>query len=207
VWRSYNWGEPPVHIDKYFTARELQSLYPEADGKYDELLLAGLKDEIEGSDKDKVLIVLHCSTSHGPTYFKKYPAEFEQFTPACTAVEMSAADHSELVNAYDNTILYTDYLLHSVIEILRDVPSHRSCMLFVSDHGESLGENGLYMHGVPMSLAPREQIDIPFVVWTSEGAQTVKPLEKVGHYHIFHSVLNFLNIASPIYDEQMNIFE
>ncbi len=207
VWRSYNWGEPPVHIDKYFTARELQSLYPEANGKYDELLLAGLKDEIEGSDKDKVLIVLHCSTSHGPTYFKKYPAEFERFTPACTAVEVSAADHSELVNAYDNTILYTDYLLHSVIEILRDVPSHRSCMLFVSDHGESLGENGLYMHGVPMSLAPREQIDIPFVVWTSEGAQTIKPLEKVGHYHVFHSVLNFLNIASPIYDEQMNIFE
>lgn len=74
VWRSANWGEPPLHIDKHYGTRELKARYPEADDRYDGILLAGLKDEILSSDKDKLLIVLHTSTSHGPTYYKKYPA-------------------------------------------------------------------------------------------------------------------------------------
>lgn len=135
VWRSANWGEPPLHIDKHYGTRELKARYPEADDRYDGILLAGLRDEILSSDKDKLLIVLHTSTSHGPTYYKKYPAGFEVFKPVCTTVEMSKADPGELMNAYDNTIVYTDYLIHSVIEILRDVP-RRSCLIFVSDHGE-----------------------------------------------------------------------
>jgi lipid A ethanolaminephosphotransferase len=78
-------------------------------------------------------------------------------------------------------------------------------VLFVSDHGESLGENNLYMHGVPFAMAPREQIEIPFVVWTSD--RTVKPLEKVGQHHVFHSVLDFFGIDSPVFDEKMTIFD
>lgn len=206
TWRTSNWGEPPVHIGKYYKSSRLREMYPQAEGRYDGILLEGLKEVIETSDKDKILIVLHTGTSHGPTYNKRYPAEFEVFTPVCNTVEMSKADPVELMNAYDNTILYTDYLVHSAIEILRSVPERRGCVLFVSDHGESLGENNLYMHGVPMSMAPKEQIEIPFIVWTSDKTP-VKNLDKVSQYHVFHSVLDFLGVDSPIFNEDLNIFE
>lgn len=206
VWRTCNWGEPPVHIDKYYNIDKLKSMYPEADGRYDGILLAGLKEEIEACDRDKMLIVLHTSTSHGPTYDKKYPADFEVFKPVCTTVEMSKADPKELMNAYDNTIVYTDYLIHSVIEILREIPQRRACMMFVSDHGESLGEGNLYMHGVPMAVAPKEQIEIPFIVWTSDKDMEINTSAKVGQYHVFHSILSFMGIDSPVYDSALDIF-
>lgn len=206
-WRSTNWGEPPVHIDHYLNLDSLKRRYPAANSQYDAILLEGLSDEIKNSEKEKMFIVLHTSTSHGPTYYKKYPAEFEKFTPVCTTVEMGEADLGELMNAYDNTILYTDYLVHSVIEILKNIPERRSSVIFVSDHGESLGENNLYMHGVPISMAPKEQVEIPFIVWTSSPDDKLKPLGQVGQYHVFHSVLNFLGLESSVYDEQMNIFQ
>ena len=152
-------------------------------------------------------MVIDTNTSHGPTYFKKYPSAFEVYTPVCTTVEMSKADHRELMNAYDNTIIYTDWLIHNVIDTLKEITGRRSCMIYVSDHGESLGENNLYMHGVPMSMAPAEQVEIPFIVWDSDESTTVKSLEKVGQYHVFHSIMKFLGINSPIYDEEKNIFE
>jgi lipid A ethanolaminephosphotransferase len=80
-------------------------------------------------------------------------------------------------------------------------------MLFVSDHGESLGENNLYMHGVPMALAPKEQVEIPFIVWSSEGTESIKQLEEVGQYHTFHSVLDFLGIESEIYNPELTVFK
>lgn len=207
VWHSFNWGEPPLHIEKYKNHKELAKQYPDSDARYDELLLKGLKEEILACNKKKQLIVLHLSTSHGPTYNKKYPAEFELFTPACNSVEISTADKQELLNAYDNTILYTDYLLHSTIEILKQIPDRRCCMIFVSDHGESLGEGNLFMHGIPKKIAPKEQIEIPFIVWQNDSNTHFKELSEVGQYHIFHSVMNYLGIHSAIYNEDMNIFE
>lgn len=207
IWRTTNWGEPPLHIEKYYDANGIKQLYPKADENYDGILLEGLYNDITSSDKNKLFVVLHTSTSHGPTYNKKYPSEFEVFTPVCTTVEMSKADHTELMNAYDNTIVYTDYLIHSVIDVLRKIEDRRSCVIYVSDHGESLGENNLYMHGVPMMMAPKEQIEIPFIVWSSDKSQGIKDFEEVGHYHVFHSVLDFLNLDTPIFDEEMNIFE
>ena len=206
LWRTTNWGEPPVHIEKYHQVEQIKERYPEANTEYDEVLLTGLKEEIDNSTNNKVFVVLHTSTSHGPTYNKKYPAQFEKFTPVCNTVEMSKADPAELNNAYDNSILYTDYLIHSTIEVLRGVTDRSCCVLFVSDHGESLGENNLYMHGVPMSMAPREQIEIPFIVWTSDKSLKIKNQE-VGQYHTFHSVMDFFGMRSPIYDETKTIFE
>ena len=87
------------------------------------------------------------------------------------------------------------------------MPERRTCMLYVSDHGESLGENNLYMHGVPMSMAPAEQVEIPFIVWDSDESTDVKPLDKVGQYHVFHSIMKFMGVESPIFDEELNIFE
>ena len=205
IWRTSNWGQPPLHIDKYEEVPDISEKYGIPDEGHDGLLLAGLPELISGSDKDKVLIVLHTSTSHGPSYYKKYPAEFEVFTPVCRTVEMSTSPVGELVNAYDNTVLYTDYLIHSIIEDLKSLPEWRTSMIFVSDHGESLGENNLYMHGVPISIAPAEQIEIPFIVWTSDGTP-LKENDVLTQHHVFHSVLNFLSVDSPAYDESMNIF-
>ncbi|SFB79399.1 lipid A ethanolaminephosphotransferase [Kaistella jeonii] len=208
VWRTTNWGEPPVHIKNY---ENREALMPNCKGdgcNYDGILLSGLKEEILASKKNKILIVLHTSTSHGPTYSKKYPAQFETFKPVCNSVELGNCSHTELVNAYDNTIVYTDYLLANVIEDLKQLKDYKSAMIFVSDHGESLGENNLYMHGLPISIAPKQQYEIPFIVWTSDNsARQLKPNKVLTQNYVFHSVLNFLNIGSPIYNEQMNIFK
>ena len=204
VWRTSNWGEPPLHISHIEKVKDLKTKYPNANEEYDGILFEGLSEVIASSDKSKMLIVIHTSTSHGPTYFKKYPKEFERFTPVCTTVEMSEANTEELINAYDNSILYTDYLIHTAIEQLRELEGWRATLLFVSDHGESLGENNLYMHGMPKSMAPREQFEIPFIVWTSDSREIAK--QSVGQYHVFHSVLNALSIESPIYDVEYDIF-
>lgn len=206
-WLTTNWGEPKLHLENYYDQHSLQAKYPDARAEYDEILLEGLSEIINTCDSDKLFIVLHLSTSHGPTYYKKYPAEFEQFTPVCTKVEVSEADNAELINAYDNSILYTDHLLHSIIELLAECTERRAMMLFVSDHGESLGEDGLYMHGMPMAVAPKEQYEIPFIVWENGEDIEVRELNEVGHYHVFHSVLSFLGVESEIYDENMNIFQ
>lgn len=206
VWRTTNWGEPPVHIKTYQNRAALMPGYKGENGNYDEILLSGLKEQISESEHNKVLIVLHTSTSHGPTYSKKYPPRFEIFTPVCNSVELADCSQEELINAYDNTIVYTDYLLHSLIELLKELKEYASSMIFVSDHGESLGEKNLYMHGLPMSIAPREQYEIPFIVWVSDSLRQLKPNESLTQNHVFHSVLNFLGVESPIYKEELNIY-
>lgn len=206
IWRSSNWGEPPLKIEKYSTDADLAKRYGMS-AEYNEVLIEGLAEEILASDKQKILFVIHTNTSHGPKYYSRYPYEFEEFTPVCTTVEMSKANRQELVNAYDNTILYTDYLLSCIIDELRTLPDEmRRCMIFISDHGESLGEGGMYMHGLPMRIAPKEQYIIPFIVWNSDPYTHVKDFNEVGQYHIFHSVMSYLGMTSPIFNEDMNIF-
>jgi lipid A ethanolaminephosphotransferase len=207
IWRTTNWGEPPVHIKNYQTTDSLKLNCKGEGCNYDEILLTGLKEQILASTKNKILIVLHTSTSHGPTYSKKYPAQFETFKPVCNSVELGKCSKTELINAYDNTIVYTDYILSKVIDDLKQLKEYSSAMIFVSDHGESLGEKNLYMHGLPLSMAPKEQFDIPFIVWVSDGSKQLKPIKTVSQNNVFHSVLNFLNIQSPVYNEEMNIFK
>ena len=208
IWRTTNWGEPPVHIKNYQSKEDLIKNCKGDICNYDEVLLLGLKDEILKSKKNKILIVLHTSTSHGPTYSKKYPSRFEVFKPVCNSVELGNCTQTELINAYDNTIVYTDYILSKVIDDLKQLKDFKSTMIFVSDHGESLGEKNLYMHGLPMSIAPKEQYEIPFIVWLSDNSlKQLKPNKLLSQNHVFHSVLNFLNISSPIYEEKMNIYK
>jgi lipid A ethanolaminephosphotransferase len=207
IWRTTNWGEPPVHIKNYQNREALEADCKGEGCNYDEVLLTGLKEQILASQKNKILIVLHTSTSHGPTYSKKYPPQFETFKPVCNSVELGNCSQTELINAYDNTIIYTDYLLYKLIENLKQLKEYNSAMIFVSDHGESLGEKNLYMHGLPISIAPKEQYEIPFIVWLSDSSKQLKPNKMLSQSHVFHSVLNFLGIQSPIYDEQMNIFK
>ena len=206
IWRSANWGEPTVRIEKYQKREELEKLC-EGDGcAYDEVLLSGLKEQIRASEKNKILLILHTSTSHGPTYYKKYPPRFNKFTPVCKSVELAKCTQEELINAYNNTIVYTDYILAVLIKDLKQLEEYNSSMIFISDHGESLGENNLYMHGLPVSIAPEEQVKIPFIVWVSDGSKKLKDNEKLSQHNVFHSILDFLAIESPIYDEKMSMF-
>ena len=206
-WRTYNWGEPPIHIDEYLTDVDLGKMYPDVNRDYDGILFAGLRERILSSKKDKVLIILHTSTSHGPKYADKCPEEFHVYQPV-----------DNLVNAYDNTIRYTDFLLDGLINTLRGLTDWHCAMIFISDHGESLGENNMFMHGLPMKLAPKEQYEIPFLVWTSDHFRRYKPTAKsqdasagelpavLEQHYIFHSVLNLLSIQSPAYNEKFDIF-
>jgi len=211
LWRTSNWGEPPIHIDEYVNNLELGEQYPDADFKHDEILLQGLRERIASSPKDKLLVVLHTSTSHGPKYVDKYPKRFEVFKPVAANVEEGEKHLDRLVNAYDNTICYTDFLLDSLINMLRDMTDRHSALIFISDHGESLGENKIFMHGLPMKVAPKEQYEIPFLVWLSDGFRQYKPQSQLPNvleqHYVFHSVLNLLSIESPSYDKDYDIFQ
>ena len=206
TWRTSNWGESPLHIAHIQQADELRAAMGD-ECPYDEILTRGIDSLIAQSTSDKVLIVLHTSTSHGPSYYSKYPSRFEAFRPVCQSVEMGECDHEHLINAYDNTILYTDYLIHQVIVQLQQLHGWTSTVFFVSDHGESLGEDNLYMHGVPRSIAPQEQYEIPFVVWVSDPTIRTKPIETIGQHHVFHSLLHFLGVQSPVYRSDRDLFE
>lgn len=197
IWRANNGGAPKLHIADY---RRIPK-----DG-YDEALLDGLGEAIVASDRDKVFVVLHTNTSHGPEYDDRYPAGFARFTPVREDTKGTSRSQEGLINSYDNTIVYTDYLLHRVIGMLRGLEGWRCGMMFVSDHGESLGEKGVYMHGQPDLIAPTEQFMIPFIVWTSDGSVRADESEELTQFHVFHSVMNFFGMRSPIYDDTMNIF-
>lgn len=207
IWKTTNWGEPKVSIENFQNKNSLRTDCEGDNCDYDGILLNGLKEQILASKKNKILVVLHTSTSHGPTYYKKYPKQFEKFTPVCKSVELANCTQQELINAYDNTILYTDYILATLIDELKELKEYNSTMIYISDHGESLGESNLYMHGIPVSFAPKEQLDIPFIIWTSDNSKKIKENQEHSQHNIFHSVLDFLAIDSPIYDETMSIYE
>jgi lipid A ethanolaminephosphotransferase len=207
VWRTNNWGEPPVHIEEYVTMDELKKQFPEADDGHEGALFAGIKQRIESSKAERVFIVLHTNTSHGAQYTAQYPEQFEVFTPVAHNVEEGVKNIPGLTNAYDNTIVYTDWLLNNLIDSLAAIPGRRTAMIYMSDHGESLGENGLFMHGVPMVTAPKEQYEIPLIVWLNGDWRELRETEEPANsYAIYHSVLDLLGIDSPIYDKQKDIF-
>ena len=207
IWKTTNWGEPTVNIKNFQNKEDLRKDCKGERCEYDEILLDGLREQIQASDKNKILIVLHTSTSHGPTYYKKYPQEFNKFTPECKSVELANCTQEELINAYDNTILYTDYILATLIGELKQLEEYNSSMIYISDHGESLGESNLYMHGIPASMAPKEQLEIPFIVWLSDDSKKLKDNQEHSQHNVFHSVLDFLAIDSPVYDANMSIYK
>jgi lipid A ethanolaminephosphotransferase len=189
-----------------------------ADECYDERLLDRLPEIIHEARQDMV-IVLHQKGSHGPAYFKRYPAKFKRFTPVCETNELEKCSRESIVAAYDNTILYTDHFLNKTIELLK--ASERSdtvdtAMLYFSDHGESLGEHNLYLHGAPYMISPAEQREVPFMLWLSEGFRgrygidqrclAARTGQDFSHDNVFHSVLGMLNVNTAIYNPRLDIF-
>lgn len=211
-WRTKNWGEPAQKVDRFYQAGELKKDCKGEECDYDASLLVHLKRAILDAKSNKILIVLHTAGSHGPTYYQKYPPNFERFQPVCKTVDLKQCSKEELLNAYDNTILYTDHFLSQAIKKLKKlhIPA---IMLYISDHGESLGEYNLYLHGTPYAIAPDYQKRVPFLIWESREflkergwkKPYVKKQEKYGQYNIFHTVLDALSFKSPVYKKEWDL--
>ena len=215
VWRTNNWGEPNTRIESYERAVELRESCRGSGCGHDEVLLSRLSDRIESSPRHRTFVVLHQRGSHGPSYHDESPPEFSVFRPVCRSVNLDRCTRESLINAYDNTILYTDHFVNEAIEILRGLTDTSTALIYVSDHGESLGEGGFYLHGAPAAIAPDVQKRIPLVVWMSDGfmqrrgvsAQTVGMRARHGHENVFHSVMGAFDMRSGLYDADLDIFE
>jgi lipid A ethanolaminephosphotransferase len=190
--------------------------YCDGESCYDEALLDGLEDYLKNI-KQNTLVVLHTIGSHGPTYYKRYPERFKVFRPTCDTAEIQDCTRDEIINTYDNTIVYTDYVVSRTLGILKKFPGYESGLIYVSDHGESLGEKNIYLHGIPYAIAPKEQTNIPMILWMSENMKRYDHIDyecvkneagtkTYSHDNLFHSILGILEINTKVYEPEYDIF-
>jgi len=215
IWRTNNWGEPPLDVGTYQKAGELKKTCFGEHCEFDDVLLNDLEKQINNASAQRILLTLHTKGSHGPSYASRYPEKFNVFAPVCQSVELSECSEQSLINAYDNTILYTDDFLSRAIQLLDGNSQIPTVLIYISDHGESLGEYGLYLHGTPYAIAPDVQKDIPFIVWMSDSFQSIKGIShsdlerrpENSHSQIFHSILGVLGIKSAVYRADQDMFK
>ena len=217
LWRDNNSSSKGV-ADRVayedFKTREKNPVCDEVECR-DEGMLHGLQEYVDAQTGD-VLIVLHQMGNHGPAYYKRYPKSFERFTPVCQTNDLGSCSAEEINNAYDNAVVYTDHVLSKVIELLKKNDSRfETAMLYVSDHGESLGEYGVYLHGMPYALAPEAQRHVPAIIWLGERIKHDIKIETVeerrkrrwSHDNIFATMLGLFEISSTEYDPQKDLLE
>lgn len=190
---------------------------------YDELLLKDLDQRIAALDPARrargVVLVLHQMGSHGPAYYRRSPPAFKTFLPECTSNVLQECPREHLVNGYDNTIAYADHVLASAVQWLRaraQADSYDSAMVYLSDHGESLGENNLYLHGLPYALAPDTQTHVPMISWLSDGMRDrlglradclkARAAEPLSHDNLFHAMLGLLDVRTDLYRKDLDWF-
>ena len=188
---------------------------------FDSVMLKDLNQRIEQLPAEKrnkgVVVFMHQMGSHGPAYFKRSPQALKKFLPECTSNALQQCERQALVNAYDNSIVYTDYFLAQTIEWLKSQQGHASpALIYVSDHGESLGENNLYLHGMPYRVAPNVQKHVPWVTWLSpqfelsSGLRTACLKQRidtlVSHDNYFHSVLGVLGVQTSVYKAELDMY-
>ena len=179
---------------------------------YDEKLLPILDKILKNNKRKRILIVLHAMGSHGPKYFERYPSEFDKFKPSCKSNNPQECSRQDLINTFDNTILYTDHFVNLVIEKLEQ-QKKKSFLIYASDHGESLGEHGLYLHGVPRKFAPKEQIHIPWILWFSDlykESRSFKTLDvktTISHEYYPHTILDAMKIKSKYFKKEKSLIQ
>jgi lipid A ethanolaminephosphotransferase len=217
LWRDNNSDSKGVAVRGVYEDFKTSLMNPVCDEVEcrDEGLLHGLQQHID-AQKGDILIVLHQMGDHGPSYYKRYPKAFEHFTPVCRTNDLGSCTSEEINNAYDNAILYTDYLLSKVIDLLK-TNDHRfeTAMLYVSDHGESLGEYGVYLHGMPYVLAPDAQKHVPAVMWIGKhmkhdlklDGMEERRMRRWSHDSIFSTLLGMFEIETAAYDPSKDLFE
>ena len=187
-----------------------------ADGEcFDDILLDGLPQRLKALKGDAV-IVLHQKGSHGPAYYKRYPKAYERFTPVCRTSELQKCSRQDIINGFDNTILYTDAILAKTIAALQAEPAVAGGMIYLSDHGESLGENNMYLHATPYLVAPDAQKHIPMVAWFSPAWQQAAGMQQAclqqgskqrySQDNLFHSVLGLMGVKTALYEAPLDMF-
>ena len=180
---------------------------------FDDILIDSFKAylaTIPQDDNRPRLIVLHQMGSHGPAYYKRVPAQFKVFKPTCDTNAIQGCSRDALLNSYDNTLLYTDYVLDSLIETLKNTTKYQTALWYLSDHGESTGESGMYLHGAPYAIAPTQQTHIPMLMWFStvwqhQAKQQIKCLAQQGRQelsqdNLFPTMLSLLDVKSKVID-------
>lgn len=205
LWRDNNSDSKGVANRVPFENFRSSDLNPVCDEECRDIgMLSGLQTYIDSKSGD-ILVVLHQMGSHGPAYHRRYPREFEKFNPACQSGELADCTQQEIINAYDNTILYTDYFLSQVIGLLKaNSPKYETAMFYVSDHGESLGESGIYLHGMPYSFAPEAQTHVPVIAWIGESsdidfAQSLALKDQVNsHDAVFDTLLAVFEVTTEL---------
>ncbi|MDP5065272.1 MAG: phosphoethanolamine--lipid A transferase [Haliea sp.] len=188
------------------------------EGEYcqDEVLLEGLKAQLASLGNEDALVVMHLAGSHGPTYNQRYPDAFRRFTPDCPRSDIQNCSDLQIVNSYDNTLYYDDFVMSRVIATLGEQTQWQASLLYVSDHGESLGENGLYLHGMPYALAPEEQTHIPMLLWMSPEFSALSDYDSqcvaraaeqadLSHDNVFDAVLGLLQVETSLYRPQQDM--
>jgi len=177
----------------------------------DEGMLVGLQEYIDEHKTGNIFIVLHQMGNHGPAYYKRYPESHEIFQPVCKTNHLEQCSPNEINNAYDNAIRYTDYFLKKTIDLLKSNSNQfETAMFYVSDHGESLGEHGLYLHGMPYFMAPKVQKHVPAIMWFGHSSQIDKNAIKdkagrvLSHDNVFHTVLGTMGVESKIYRKNLD---
>lgn len=186
---------------------------------HDEIMLDKLSDRITQLPAEQrakgVVLVMHQMGSHGPAYYKRTPAAFKKFMPECQSNALQDCERQQVINAFDNTIAYTDHFLGQTINWLKHQPQP-SVMMYVSDHGESLGENNIYLHGLPYRIAPEEQTRVPWITWMSDSYQQQQRLplqcmrskvaQPFSHDNYFHSVLGLARVNTSLYQPEMDLY-
>ena len=178
----------------------------------DEGMLVGLDRYIHEQKNKDILIILHQMGNHGPAYYKRYPKAFEKFTPVCETNQLEKCTQQEISNAYDNAILYTDDFLIKTINFLKKyAKTHQTAMFYMSDHGESLGENGIYLHGLPYFMAPDAQKHIAALAWFGPQRQKRLPVKQIhldtyySHDNLFHTLLGIFDVKTKVYDKKLDM--
>lgn len=186
------------------------------DGCFDEALVQAMDKALDEKVAENTVIVLHQQGSHGPAYYERAPQAFHQFQPTCHSNNLPDCTHNEIVNSYDNSILYTDYVLNGIIDHLQQLSSrYATAMLYASDHGESLGEHGLYLHGMPYSISPDEQRHVPALLWFSDAYQQAFAIapeqlqqqvsQRHSHDNIFHTLLGAMQVKTVAYQPRWDM--
>lgn len=181
----------------------------------DEGMLVGLPAYIQQQQGKDVLIVLHTMGSHGPAYFKRYPKAFEKFTPACQDNQLENCSVEAIGNAFDNTIVYSDYVIAKTLALLKTYQAQfDTSLIYMSDHGESLGENGVFLHGMPYAIAPIAQKNPAAAIWVGNEfngvrAEQLKTLssQALSHDYLFHSLLGGFGVQTQVYRPELDVFE
>lgn len=186
----------------------------DANGCKDDVLIADLPKRL-AEMRSPALLVLHIKGSHGPAYYQRYPAAFNVFKPGCDTAEVQTCTYAQAVASYDNTILYTDHILGEVVDALKADPEVDSAMMYLSDHGESLGENDIYLHGADWDKAPSQQKHIPMLLWLSPGwvrdagvrldCMAQRRTQPASQDNVFHTLLGFFDTRTTVYEPQLDL--